>query len=281
MEVQREFKDRLFRFRFGNEKYIEDTLALYNALNNSHHTDTSLIEINTIDDVMYLSMKNDVSFIVDDMMCLWEHQSSVNPNMPLRGLFYYARLYDKYCAGNNMNLYKNKKTYIPTPQYIVFYNGKETWNKKELRLSDMFLNKDKEGCLECVAKVYNINKDKKLLDNCKPLMEYSTFIQLVQKYSDTLTLENAIEKAMDECIDNDCMAKFLKEHKAEVKGMLLTEYNEEQYRKDLIEEGLIQGISRTINALRLAGIPEPRVLELTKGQYPDVDESIILECMSK
>ena len=82
----REYKDRLFNFIFGREENREWTLSLYNAINGSDHTDASLIEFNTLGDVLYMGMKNDTSFILSNRMSVYEHQSSYNPNMPVRML---------------------------------------------------------------------------------------------------------------------------------------------------------------------------------------------------
>ena len=86
--VSREYKDRLFNFLFGAEENKEWTLSLYNAVNRSAYTDASQIKITTIREVMYLSMHNDVSFLISDEVNLYEQQSTFNPNMPLRQLQY-------------------------------------------------------------------------------------------------------------------------------------------------------------------------------------------------
>ena len=98
----REYKSRLFAFLFGREEHKDWTLALYNAINHSDHTNPDDITINTIEDVVYLGMKNDLSFLVSDAVSLYrtmnsfEQQSSFNPNMPVRLFMYAGRLYDKF-----------------------------------------------------------------------------------------------------------------------------------------------------------------------------------------
>lgn len=124
-QINREYKDRWFRLLFGNEKYKENTLALYNALNGTSYTNVDDVTIYTIDDVIYVDMKNDVAFILDSELSLWEQQSTYNPNMPLRGIMYFGKLYDKYVAETYRNIYRKKLVTIPTPQYIMFYNGTE------------------------------------------------------------------------------------------------------------------------------------------------------------
>ena len=93
LKLNRKYKDTLFRKVFNNKR---DLLSLYNALNNTEHTDESLITINTIEDAIYIGYKNDISFIINSELNLYEHQSSVNPNMPVRGLAYFAELYKGY-----------------------------------------------------------------------------------------------------------------------------------------------------------------------------------------
>ena len=91
--VNPKYKDRVFKFIFGNPANKEWTLSLYNSVNGSNHSNPDDIRFNTIDDAVYMEMKNDVSFIILDEMNLWEHQSSFNPNMPMRFLSYGSRLY--------------------------------------------------------------------------------------------------------------------------------------------------------------------------------------------
>ena len=144
----RQYKDRLWRMIFNNKK---DLLQLYNAINHTDYQNPDDLEVNTLEDVFYLSMKNDVSFLVGGTMNLYEHQSTFNPNMPLRGVFYFSRLYEGYVADNNLMIYHEKRVRLPKPKYIVFYNGtKNQPDSMELKLSDCFENTDNEApCLEC------------------------------------------------------------------------------------------------------------------------------------
>ena len=119
VNVNRKYKDRLFRLRFGSEEYKADILSLYNALNGTSYGNPDDITITTIDDVIYIKMKNDVSLIIDGNLPLWEQQSSINPNMPIRGLMYFGNLYDQYIKVSKLNIYGKKLQRIPTPQYIV------------------------------------------------------------------------------------------------------------------------------------------------------------------
>ena len=100
-----QYKDRLFRLLFGNPEMKSNIISLYNALNGTNYTDEKEIEITTLDDAIYIKMKNDVSLLIDSYLSLWEQQSSYNPNMPLRGLMYFGNLYDTYIDGQELNLY--------------------------------------------------------------------------------------------------------------------------------------------------------------------------------
>lgn len=173
--INTKYKDRLFRLRFGSSEYREDILSLYNALNDTSYRNADDLSITTIDDVIYIKMKNDVSLLLNGNMPLWEQQSSINPNMPIRGLMYFGSLYSQYIKANRMNIYGRKLQKIPTPQYIVFYNGADDYAPvTRLRLSDAFINRINSGDFEWTATVYNLNRGKNdaLLQKCKPLAEY-------------------------------------------------------------------------------------------------------------
>ena len=244
----RQYKDRLWRMIFNNK---EDLLQLYNAINHTDYQNPDDLEVNTLEDVLYLSMKNDVSFLVGGTMNLYEHQSTFNPNMPLRGVFYFSQLYEGYVAENNLMIYHEKRVRLPKPKYIVFYNGtKEQPDSMELKLSDCFENTDNEvPCLECTAIMLNINygHNHELMKHCRRLEEYSMFVQCVREYLQSEpAVEDALEKAIDTCINQNVLADFLKKHRAEVLNVILTTYDKDLYEKtlkeDAREEGLESGI---------------------------------------
>ena len=251
LRVNRKYKDRLFRFLFRNKK---DLLDLYNAVNGSNYDDPEALEIVTMEDVIFLKMKNDLSFMVANRLNLYEHQSTYSPNMPLRGLIYLARQYEGLIAKEQENLYGSKLVKIPTPEFVIFYNGtKEQSDQTELHLSDAFTEGRGSGCLECTAQMMNINRghNKELMEKCRRLWEYAEFIaevndNLAQGYS----LKRAITVAMNSCIERDILADVLLANKAEVMGMLLTEYDEKKHmkaiRKEGYEDGLEEGIQKGI-----------------------------------
>ena len=226
--TNREYKDRLFKFIFKDK---EKLLSLYNALNSSHYTNPDDIEITTLEDVIYCKMKNDISFIIDDRLSLFEHQSTYNPNMPLRGFLYFAKHFEKYIAGNEVDIYGSTLIELPTPKFVVFYNGTGMQeDRKVLRLSDAFVTAKEKACMELEAVVLNINygKNKKLMESCRSLMEYSYFVQKVKDYSQKHERDIAIELAVDECIKENILKEILIKNRAEVVDMLLTEYDEEK-----------------------------------------------------
>lgn len=245
MNVNYKFKDRLFRALFGSEERKENLLSLYNALNDTDYQNLDDLYINTIDDVIYMGMKNDVSCIIDNYLSLYEHQSTYNPNMPLRGLLYFGKLYDKYIKENEKNIFSSRIVKIPTPQYYVFYNGED--DKPEsttLRLSDAFEAPIRDGQYEWTAKMLNINygKNKELMEKCQVLKEYSIFTDrirtLVKQGKD---IRIAVDEAVDTCIEEGILSDYLLNHKSEVKDMVLTEYDEKKTMELLAKEERTEG----------------------------------------
>ena len=247
--VNRENKDRVFRMIFGYEKYKENLLSLFNALNDTNYTNVDDLEIDTLDDVFYMKMKNDVSCIIDSRLAVYEHQSTWSYNMPMRGFRYSAELYNKYIIKNNIDLFRRRLVKFPTPQYYVFYNGVEDKPEKEiLKLSDAFSVPVKEGTFEWTAIVLNINygHNKKLLKQCTILGDYAILISKIREFKqNTEDLKDAITKAIDYCIANDVLKEFLLEHRSEVVDMLRMEYDEAKtmahIREDSYEEGELAG----------------------------------------
>lgn len=243
VKVNRECKDRLFRFRFGTEAYKEDMLSLYNALNGTAYENAQELSITTIEDVIYVGMKNDVSILLDGNLSLWEQQSTLNPNMPIRELMYFGNLYDQYIKANKLNIYGTKLQKIPTPRYIVFYNGTDNSEAvAQLKLSDAFIHESKGG-FEWTATVYNLNRGKndELLEQCRPLSEYMELINRIRDNQKSgMDIRSAVDMAVDSCIADGIMVEFLIKHKAEVISMCLTEFDEEVFVEGMKEEGKIQ-----------------------------------------
>ncbi len=239
-------KDSFFRFLFGTDK--RRALELYNAVNGSDYSDVSALTINTLHDVIYMKMKNDVSFLFGKQLVLYEHQSTVNPNMPLRGLMYTSELYSKL-FGSNPHIYSTSLMRIPRPRYYVFYNGESIgWNDEviKIRLSDMFSEpalEEESGDFEWTATVININpgKNTKIKDRSTTLSGYCYFIELIRTLKKAYSEDEAVDLAVQQCIDEGILADIFREHRSEVKSMLLTEFDEVAYREMLLEEGREEG----------------------------------------
>ncbi len=236
--INRKYKDRLFRFLFQDKR---DLLELYNAVNGSDYTDPEELDIITLDDVIFMKMKNDLSFMISNQLNLYEHQSTYSPNMPLRGLLYFARQYEGLTALQKEKLYSSVLIKLPTPEYVIFYNGKkEQADRTILHLSDAFEAGRGSGCLECRTLMLNINRghNRELMAKCRRLWEYSEFVAEVNgNLNSGMSLGAAVTKAMDTCIRKDILADILRKNQSEVFTMLLTEYDEKKHMKLLYREG--------------------------------------------
>ncbi len=240
----RQYRDRLFKFIFGNPDNREWTLSLYNAVNGSNYTDASKITFNTIENAVYMSMKNDVSFLIDNVISFYEQQSTFNPNMPMRFLIYAGMVYERYIETNkSYRRNSSAQQKAPTPKCICFYNGV---TKKDdtviLKLSDSF---DGESDIEVKVRMLNINygHNKELLEACKPLKEYSWFVDKVRSNAKMVeNLEEALDATLSELPDDSLIKPFLLANRAEVKHMCITEYDEARAFAEQREEGREEGI---------------------------------------
>lgn len=215
-------------------------LSLYNAVNDSHYENPEELEIATLEDAIYLSMKNDLSFVISCELNLYEHQSTISPNMPIRGFLYFAAQYKVITEQAGYALYSSKQLKLPIPRYIVFYNGEQPQpERQELRLSDAFDAKETPGCLECIATVLNINigYNEKLQHACKTLHDYAIMIEKIRRNrKDGKTLETAINYAVEECIRDNVLTEFLRKNRAEVLNLILTSYDEEEHMQYIRQE---------------------------------------------
>ncbi len=260
-KTRRSYKDSLFRMVFREKKEL---LSLYNAINGTDYDDPEALTVTTIEDALYIRIKNDISFLIENVMNLYEEQSSWNPNMPLRGLFYFSNIYQGYVGQNHLDIYSRKQLKLPQPRYIVFYNGvKKEPDRQELRLSDSFIRSDGQPSLECIAQVININygQNRELMEACKKLGEYSYFVAKVREnLKEGLTLETAVDRAVVSCIREDVLRSFLEKHRMEVKDVILTEFDEELHNKMLLEEGREEGIRQERIAVLIRYLKKKRLL---------------------
>ena len=248
---QPQYKDRLFNFLFGSEEHKDWTLSLYNAVNGTHYEDISLIEFTTIKEILYIGMHNDVSFLISDTMTLWEQQASYNPNMPLRFLQYLGQLYERSVVARKKNKFGKTLISLPVPKFVTFYNGLDRKDEEILlSLSDAFPPALRSSTdVDVRVRMINVNygQNKNMLSACKPLEEYSWIVDSIRNLQNEMNvekdkkLEAAIDKTIDLLPDDFVTKQYLDKHRAEVKGMLMTEYNEVQTMELFKEEGRAEG----------------------------------------
>ena len=250
MNINAKHKDSVFSALFSNPEALRE---LYSAIEGVTLPPEIPININTLSDVLYMEQLNDISFTIDNrLVVLVEHQSSINPNMPLRLLLYIARVYEKII--NRKKLYSTKLEKIPVPEFIVLYNGKEPYpDRAVLKFSDAFREVadlrnavSQHSSLELEVQVYNINHghNVELLKKSGTLGDYSMFIGKIREYEKTLSHEEAMKNAIKYCMDNNILNPFLEDHGTEVFNMLLTEWNTEEAKEVWFEEGLEAGMEK-------------------------------------
>ena len=236
--VRRTYKDTVFRKIFNSK---ENLLALYNALNGTHYNNPEDIEIITLDNALFLKMKNDIAFLVStDQICLVEHSSTVCLNYPLRSLLYLTKEYQAILKQRNQDILSYTQVKIPTPRCIVLYNGPAQRPEREvMKLSDAFANQDVEGCLELKVEILNINygKNESLQKACKTLEDYAILVAKIREYAREMDdLSMAVHKAIQYCIDHDHLRDFLILNQAEVAAMSLLEGSWEEYADSMDQE---------------------------------------------
>lgn len=282
--INRRYKDSLFRLVFKDKKEL---LGLYNALNDSDYTDESLLTVTTIEDIVYINVKNDLSFMISATLNLYEHQSSANPNMPLRGVLYFAKLYQQFIDMTEANIFGSRRVELPTPKYLVFCNYEGMKEERiQLRLSDSFVIKqDSDYSLECMAELINVNAghNQELMKKCRKLYEYSLFVEkmreLPRKCKNQDELEEQIDQVMKECIENDILSDILRKHYSEVHSMFLEGVDMEKYvslmvrdaREDAIAEGKVEAKIEDILELLLELGEVPEKLQTRISEEKDLE----------
>ncbi len=272
---QQKIRDRLFIAIFGKdtERSKRWRLDLYNVLNGTDYTDPDALKLNTIENAIFVTMYNDVSFLVDSQMTLYEQQSRPNANMPLRGLFYFSQLYQRFISDNKLDLHRSSLIKIPNPRFVVFYNGKpDRAERYELRLSSAFELKDDSGKFEWTADVININtnKNESLVKKCKPLYDYVRLVgRISYNQGNDMEIGQAVREAVEWACEQDLLDGFVREQKENIMGMCLTEFNEEiaiqNWRQDGIEMGRQEKALETARKL------------LADGKYTAEEISALLE----
>jgi len=258
MNGNREYKSDVFSMLMEDKKRA---LQLYNVMNNSSHENPDDVEIKTLDGGISLSIRNDSAFVVDARLSIYEHQSTVCPNMPIRSLIYFTTILSDMLSGRGgdgkerklgRNLYGRKLIKIPVPHFVVFYNGEENQpDVQELKLSDSYEKETDDPKLELKCMVYNINNGKNphIRQSCKWLDEYMIFVNKVRELHYGRTDEELvidIEMAIDYCIEHNILREFLISRRNEVTKNMKLDYTFDRQleleREDAREEGREEGI---------------------------------------
>ena len=272
--ANRKYKDTVFRMLFTDRDTL---LSLYNAVNGSSYEDPNALEIVTLENAIYMGMKNDLAFIVDTGLFLYEHQSTYNPNMPLRDLFYIAGEYQKLV--DHRSLYASTLQKIPAPSFLVFYNGSERKEDSWVSyLSESYENLTGEPNLELKVITLNINEghNSQLMEQCQILREYAQYVAKVREYARRKELDEAVEQAVNDCIQSGILAEFLRKNKSEVIAMSIFEYDKEEEERKLreaeYEAGVEAGKKETAVVMNKMKFPVEKIAEVLQ-----VDKDVIVK----
>ena len=282
LTANKKYKDTVFRMLFSDRKNL---LSLYNAINGTGYEDPEELEIVTLESAIYMGMKNDLAFIIDTNLFLYEHQSTYNANMPLRDLFYIAGEYQKLV--DHKSLYSSALQKIPAPNFIVFYNGtekkKERW---ENLLSEAYENQTGEPNLELRVVTLNINEghNRELMEQCQILREYAYYVAKVRNYTKEMELDAAVERAVNECIHEGILVEFLRMNRAEVIAMSIFEYDKEEEEKKLrkaefeagVAEGEIKAKKEATIEMAKTGMSEVQIASILK-----IEKTVICQWLTE
>ena len=294
-QVYRSYKDRLFRMVFREKKEL---LGLYNAVNGTSYTDPEALTVVTLENAIYMNMKNDLAVVMDFYMDLYEHQSTYNPNIPLRNLHYVARELRSWSGGRT--IYGRQLVKIPTPRFFVFYNGRDMQPERQvLKLSDAFMNPEEDPALELKVVMLNINlgRNKELMEQCHTLLEYAQFVDRLRTCEKSMGREEAVKHTVDACIREGILRDFLLKYREEAIEMCIFEYDEEETLRQLgqqsyeegvaagIEQGKTEGVTIGIEQGRIVGeeqiIVRQICIKLKKGKTPEVIAEELEEDVSR
>ena len=282
-QVYRSYKDRLFRMVFREKKEL---LGLYNAVNGTSYTDPEALTVVTLENAIYMNMKNDLAVVMDFYMDLYEHQSTYNPNIPLRNLHYVARELRSWSGGRT--IYGRQLVKIPTPRFFVFYNGRDMQPERQvLKLSDAFINPEEDPALELKVVMLNINlgRNKELMEQCHTLLEYAQFVDRLRTCEKSMGREEAVKHTVDTCIREGILRDFLLKYREEAIEMCIFEYDEEETLRQLGQQSYEEGVAAGIEQGKLVGEEQVRIqlicTKLKKGKKPEVIAEELEEDFSK
>ena len=284
--ANRQYKDTVFRMLFSEK---ENLLSLYNAVTGSHYQNAEALKIVTLENAIYMGMKNDLAFMLETNIYLYEHQSTINPNIPLRDLIYIGIEYQQFV--NDKSLYLSKLQKIPAPKFMVFYNGTDAVDDRvELHLSEAYEHLAGEPDLELKVLMLNVNEghNKDLMEQCQTLKEYAIYVARVRKYASELNLNDAVERAITECIKEGILVEFLRKNRSEVKMVSILEYDKEWEEKKLrkaeyeagkeegknegIEIGREEAMAEMIHNMIKSGFPIEKIIDATGKTLSEIEQ---------
>ena len=284
--ANRQYKDTVFRMLFSEK---ENLLSLYNAVTGSHYQNAEALKIVTLENAIYMGMKNDLAFMLETNIYLYEHQSTINPNIPLRDLIYIGIEYQQFV--NDKSLYSSKLQKIPAPKFMVFYNGTDdVEDRMELKLSSAYEHLAGEPDLELKVLMLNVNEghNKDLMEQCQTLKEYAIYVARVRKYASALNLNDAVERAITECIKEGILVEFLRKNRSEVKMVSILEYDKEWEEKKLrkaeyeagkeegknegIEIGREEAMAEMIHNMIKSGFPIEKIIDATGKTLSEIEQ---------
>ena len=264
--VTRNHKDNVFCLLYREKKNL---LSLYNAMNGTSYENEQELEVVTLEEAICMKMRNDAAFVIDSTLNLYEQQASVNPNMPLRDLYYVTEELKKIAPAGR--LHRTTKVKIPAPHFVMFYNGAAKQPERmTYRLSELFFREEKEPGLELVVTAVNINPgcSQELLDKCESLRGYMAFVEKVRvKLAAEVKLEEAVRQSVNECISENILEDFFREHREEIVEMGIYEFDQELHDQVLREDGEAIGMEKGIEIGRREAIENLMdTLNLTEEQ---------------
>ena len=272
--ANRQYKDTVFRMLFSEK---ENLLSLYNAVTGNSYQNADDLKIVTLENAIYMGMKNDLAFMLETNIYLYEHQSTLNPNIPLRDLIYIGIEYQQNV--DDKSLYSSRVQKIPAPKFMVFYNGTDAVDDRvEIRLSNAYEHLVGEPDLELKVLMLNVNegRNKELMEQCKTLKEYAIYVARVRKYASEMNLNDAVARAIDECIKEGILVEFLRKNRSEVKMVSILEYDKEweekKLRKAEYEAGKTEGITEVIQNMYRLGYSTEKIAEATDKTIEEVEK---------
>ena len=272
--ANRQYKDTVFRMLFSEK---ENLLSLYNAVTGNAYQNADDLKIVTLKNAIYMGMKNDLAFMLETNIYLYEHQSTLNPNIPLRDLIYIGIEYQQYV--DDKSLYSSSLQKIPAPKFMVFYNGTDAVDDRvELRLSNAYEHLVGEPDLELKVLMLNVNEghNKELMEQCQTLKEYAIYVARVRKYTSEMNLNDAVAREIDECIKEGILVEFLRKNRSEVKMVSILEYDKEweekKLRKAEYEAGKNDGIAEIIQNMHGLGYSIEKIAEAADKTIEEVEK---------